>query len=76
MSVSSLKHFSTVSPRQALKATGNYFTFVLNKHCHLVMHLTDCVCRLRSVMLFFYFPVNAFTHDAEIKALRCLWSQA
>lgn len=43
MSVSSLSHFSTVSLRQASKATGNYFTFVLNKHCHLVMHLTGCV---------------------------------
>lgn len=49
------KHFSTVSLRQALKATGNYFTFALNKHCHLLMHSTAPVCALHSVMQCFYF---------------------
>lgn len=66
MSVSSLSHFSTVSLRQASKATGNYFTFVLNKHCHLVMHLTGCDCGLLSVMLFYFFIfLSALLHSTE-----------
>lgn len=41
MSVFPLEAFFHSNPPSV---TGNYFTFVLNKHCHLVMHLIQlCV---------------------------------
>ncbi len=41
MSVSSLKAFFHSKPQPGVEGLGNYFTFFLHKHCHLVMLLTD-----------------------------------
>lgn len=64
------KHFSMVSFCQAFKATGNYFTFLLHKHCHLLMHLTDCaVCSYASLL---YFWQCFFHMEIQNKAHKCL----
>lgn len=50
------ERFSTVSLCQVSRANGNYFTFALHKHRHLVMHWTllwAAFCRA-----FFLFPVG------------------